>query len=234
MRSESDSSFVSLWAWEDVTKMADKLDLSPPQLPRKWQPPRRIDEGVDSHAFPDCITYNRVETWYAFLDVIIRQIEDRFLKQNFEHIVNAEELLLHAAKGFPVGGLLKKFVQFYDDFDVQLLDAQLQIFHSIAAKHKEEHISSVACIAKFLQTVPGAQILLSEVCRLTKLLLVIPVSAGTAERSFSSLRRLKSYLRSTMSQRRLNHVMLLRCHQQRCDRLNLTTTAQEFVSTNEV
>ena len=68
MRSESDSSFVSLWVWEDVTKMADKLDLSPPQLPRKWQPPRRIDEGVDSHAFPDCITYNRVETWYAFLD----------------------------------------------------------------------------------------------------------------------------------------------------------------------
>ena len=40
------------------------------------------------------------------------------------------------------------------------------------------------------------------------MLLVIPVSAVTAERSFSFLRRLKSYLRSTMSQRRLNHVTL--------------------------
>ena len=38
---------------------------------------------------------------------------------------------------------------------------------------------------------------------------MIPVTTATAERSFSALRRLKTYSRSTMSKERLNHTMLL-------------------------
>ena len=34
----------------------------------------------------------------------------------------------------------------------------------------------------------------------------------TAERSFSALRRLKSYLRSTMGQERLNNIAILNVH----------------------
>jgi len=41
---------------------------------------------------------------------------------------------------------------------------------------------------------------------LVRLLLVHPASSASAERSFSSLRRLKTYLRSTIGQARLNHV----------------------------
>ena len=40
----------------------------------------------------------------------------------------------------------------------------------------------------------------------------VPVLTCTAERSFSSLRRLKSYLRSTMTQQRLNHIAVISCH----------------------
>ena len=36
------------------------------------------------------------------------------------------------------------------------------------------------------------------------LVLTLPLTSATAERSFSTLRRLKSYLRSTMGQSRLN------------------------------
>ena len=42
--------------------------------------------------------------------------------------------------------------------------------------------------------------LLSEVCTLASLILVMPVNNVVSEHSFSSLQRLKSYLRSTMSQ----------------------------------
>jgi hypothetical protein len=37
----------------------------------------------------------------------------------------------------------------------------------------------------------------SEVSRLIRLFLVIPATSATAERSFSTLRRLKTYMRST-------------------------------------
>lgn len=40
-----------------------------------------------------------------------------------------------------------------------------------------------------------------------KLLLVMPATNVTSERSFSTLRRIKTYLQTTMSQERLNYLM---------------------------
>jgi hypothetical protein len=40
----------------------------------------------------------------------------------------------------------------------------------------------------------------------------IPVTTASVERSFSSLRRLKNYLRSTMGQERLNDLVVLNIH----------------------
>ena len=60
----------------------------------------------------------------------------------------------------------------------------------------------------------------------------MPVTTATAERSFSTLRRLKTYLRSTMSQPRLNHIVLLHSHKERTDALDLIHIAKTFVSVN--
>jgi hypothetical protein len=85
-------------------------------------------------------------------------------------------------------------------------------------------------IAEKLKTTAGAQTLLDAVWRLTKLLLVVPATSATAERSFSALRRLKTYIRSTIGQPRLNHMLVMHCHQERTDSLNLKTIAQEFIA----
>ena len=52
----------------------------------------------------------------------------------------------------------------------------------------------------------------SEVLTLTRLFLVIPATSATAERSFSTMRRLQTYIRSTMTTERLNSVMVLNVH----------------------
>ena len=49
-------------------------------------------------------------------------------------------------------------------------------------------------------------------CVLHQLLLVVPATSVTSERSFSSLRLLKTFFRTMMSQSRLNHLMLLYVH----------------------
>jgi len=45
-----------------------------------------------------------------------------------------------------------------------------------------------------------------------KLLTTLPISNASAERSFSALRRLKDWLRSTMDENRLNGLALMLCH----------------------
>jgi len=81
----------------------------------------------------------------------------------------------------------------------------------------------------FRQNPEEVRTLFGEVERLIRLLLVVPASSATAERSFSCLRRLKMYLRSTASQSRLNHMAVLRVHQDKVDDLDLKAVQQEFV-----
>ena len=61
----------------------------------------------------------------------------------------------------------------------------------------------------------------------------MPATNATSERSFSALRKLKTYLHSSMSQQRLNHLMLLHVHKERTDALDLEEAAGEFIVNSE-
>jgi len=60
--------------------------------------------------------------------------------------------------------------------------------------------------------------------------LVIPVTDATSEHSFSALKRVKTYLRNTVGQERLNSHMVLHVHKELADELNFKDVANEFVS----
>lgn len=72
--------------------------------------------------------------------------------------------------------------------------------------------------------------LFDQVESLVRLLLVIPVSSAEAERSFSALRRLKTWLRTTMTQVRLNNLAVCHVHQGKLDNTDLTEICQPFIS----
>ena len=61
----------------------------------------------------------------------------------------------------------------------------------------------------------------------------MPATNVTSERSFSALRRVKSYLQNTMSQQRLNNLMLLHVHKGITDAINLKAIASEFIGDSE-
>jgi len=61
----------------------------------------------------------------------------------------------------------------------------------------------------------------------------MPATNAISERSSSSMRRLKSCLRSTMNQNRLNHVMILHLNKEKVDSLDLDVVGNEFVKGNE-
>ena len=66
-----------------------------------------------------------------------------------------------------------------------------------------------------------------------KLILVMPATNAARERSFSALRRIKTYLRSTMKQECLNSLMVLHVHKDLIDALDLSQEANEFVEGND-
>ena len=61
----------------------------------------------------------------------------------------------------------------------------------------------------------------------------IPTANAVSERSFSTMKRVKTYLRSTTFGCRLNHLMVLHVHKNRTDSLNMVEVANAFVERND-
>ena len=60
-------------------------------------------------------------------------------------------------------------------------------------------------------------------------MLVMPATNALSERSFFALQRLKTYLRSTTTNSRLNHMLTLHIHKGETDNLDLCNVANEFI-----
>ena len=65
-----------------------------------------------------------------------------------------------------------------------------------------------------------------------RIILTAPVSVASAERSFSKLKLLKNYLRSTMSQEWLNGLAMCTIEKDILDTIDLDTILNDFVSRN--
>ena len=94
-------------------------------------------------------------------------------------------------------------------------------------------VTNVQTIYSVMTEISLGKEMFSEILNLIKIFYTIPVTTSTAERTFSALHRLKTYLRTSMSQQRLNHAMTLYVHKERTDQINLDEILKSFITVNE-
>ena len=103
----------------------------------------------------------------------------------------------------------------------------------IAFNDSVKEVTNIRTIASAMLESEVYQKMLTEIHKLLALYFTFLVTTSTAESgSFSSLRRLKTYLRNMMNPCRLNDLFLLHVHKSRTDALDLVTIAKKFISAN--
>ena len=107
-----------------------------------------------------------------------------------------------------------------------MLSSQLEILP--ASLRVENAISITELIEKFQSLDPARKVLLSEVLKVFKILLVMPATNAVSERSFSALTRVKTDLRATTTDNRSNNLMVLHIHKHFTDSLDMVAVANEF------
>ena len=75
--------------------------------------------------------------------------------------------------------------------------------------------------------------MLSEVHNQLRLFLTIPITTATSERMFSALRHVLPYLRSSMTEQKLNNCLLLYVHKELTDSLGLVKIRKDIVNNEE-
>ena len=124
----------------------------------------------------------------------------------------------------------RRYHFFYgDDFKRDVLDTQLKTFPFVLSEagllSNAKNIQTFRDVRDKVKDLPkGMKMLISEVIKLLKLVIVMP-----ATNAFSAMRRLFTYLRTTMKQNRLNNTMVLHVHKEKTDSLSLVDIANEFV-----
>lgn len=168
--------------------------------------------------------------YFQFLDHIMSNISNRFDQPSFQLYTAAEGIIVDAANGRPLNANNFSLVtgRYEGDFDSRRFNTQLGMLHEVFRNKAE--VKTLSDVVGGLKQLGEAKYIYSEVNTVLQLLLTVPASSATAERSFSTLRRLKNYLRTTMTAARLNNLTLLHVYQERVDSINIDKVADDFIA----
>ena len=171
--------------------------------------------------------------YFEAIDTLTACLKDRFDQSDFNMYAKLEQVLLKSAKSECCEEEIEECCRFYgSDLDDNTLKTQLQIFSGICKTNQLDTGCLLSDIINLFKTLTKPQIsLISQVARLLKLILVMPATNEVSERSFSAMRRLKTYLRTNMSMARLNNLMVLHVHKPRTDSLDVIEIANSFADT---
>ena len=121
---------------------------------------------------------------------------------------------------------------FKNDVDLEELKVQLALLPDVIKKGTPEvkTVTSIHTVCEAMNSNELFKEMLPAVHKLLRLYLTIPITSATAERTFSALKRLSTYLRSTMTEKRLNNCLMLHVHKEFTDSLDSISVAKIFVS----
>ncbi|KAF0294833.1 repressor of the inhibitor of the protein kinase [Amphibalanus amphitrite] len=208
MRTNSDTEFENLMV--DATAMAAKfkIEIKKPRLPSRAA--HRSTAAADQT--PEA--YYRVNTFVPALDAVISNIRDRFG--------------VHQRTAFLLSRLLPKNVS---DSTWEQLEPVFRQYASLIGTCTEQLWSELRVLAAMWSNRPKtepevpltaigtlnecSQCTFPAIHRLLRVLAVLPATTAEAERLFSKVTRTLTALRSTMTEDRLEALVLLQVHRDR-------------------
>ena len=125
------------------------------------------------------------------------------------------------------------------DVNIDKLKLQIQMLLDLLKSYNQANpsqtiisVTSLRTLCDLMNSIESSKTMLSEVFQLLRIILTMLITSATAERTFSTMRRLKNFLWSTMSQTVFNNLMLLHVHKDKTDQIDLHNIANQFIDVN--
>ncbi|XP_022858956.1 zinc finger MYM-type protein 1-like [Olea europaea var. sylvestris] len=225
-----ESGFAS--AMDEAKQMASKMGIEAVfQKKRSIRRKKQFDESGTEE-----ITYSAEDSFRVEYFLFIIDQARSSLQTCFEQFTHYEEIFgflfnMDRLKIMPVDSLLKSCMNLeqylehngHSDIIGDDLCSELIVLRCYLTSETKRAIDVLHYLKKMNGCFPNA-------CIAYKILLTIPVTVASAERSFSKLKLIKTYIRSTMSQQRLNGLAMLSIEKEMVELLDYTKLIDIFAS----
>lgn len=212
--------------WSTVMSDVKELDVELPSVARVRKAPKRYESQSSPHNFSTPEEFYR-KLYYEVIDTTLASLRSRFNSQTLDFLTKVENFILNK------GDHVDEIVSFYnkDNFDKARLTLHRDMLLDVFENRFKFAPKNVTEVITFVRDNLDLQNVIPELFKLLRIFLTIPVSNCNCERCFSALRRLKTYLRTTLTAQRLNHLAIIYIHQMEVD---IEKLLDDFISKNNI
>ena len=221
----SDSAWNHMFKYvEDVAALPD-INVTPQRVQRPRQLPRRLESGIvlESIGSRETVATSeqfRISLYFPILDAMISELQRRFSDKNLK-IMKAVQGCSPNSPHFLQPKTLLPLAESHG-LDMSLLSIECSLAKNTLKAKDLDSINEVLLeISSLKEAFP-------TLLKLLQIALTIAVSTAKCERSFSALKRIKSYLRSTMSEQRLVDLAVLSIERDLSQQLSLDEVVNQF------
>ena len=210
--------------WEDVLSYAAAHDITDePTSVRHRRPPIRLDDTVitetsGNRSNPLTKDEYRCQYYYPIIDKLVVELDLRFSNLSLS-LMKSVQACSPKSSNFLDSSSLQPFIEHYE-----LNDADLVV--ELAQAKRVLNGKNIVTIAGAIHELLPLKAAFPELLKLLQMALTLCVSTAQCERTFSCLKRIKSNLRSTMGEERLNSLAILSIEKD--IPLNLQQVVDEF------
>ena len=222
--------------YDRVLLHQSKFDIDATTLSHKRHAPRQLQIGLTDGSFHSTPEHNYRQIYYEAPDLVIESINSRFNQPGYNIYCNVEDLVLIACRECLYGTVLKMCM-----ISTRMTSPKCNCRHNclsckfyfLKRRTNQSFQLTISLIKSLSQLFSAQRLAFINVWVLMKMLLVMPATNASSEHPFSGLRRIKTSLRTKITQKRLNDLMVRNIHKEKNDLLNLAVVAKEFVSSRE-
>ena len=163
--------------------------------------------------------------YFEALDTVIACVKSRFNQRGLQMYHKLEQLLMGSGEQDNICHEVCTFHSNDLDKDLATTNTASSFFILIIQFPRIQMYMTIKTV-QGMSVADGA--MFGELIKLVSLIVVIPATNAVSKRYFFAMHCVKTYLRSVMSQERLNSLMVLHIHKDLTDDLDLKVIGNEF------
>ena len=205
LKQRNEAKFTELWRKAEIIANEVGVELVKPRTAATSR--FRSNAGSDSESAE---VYFRRNIYYPFVDYCINEFSERFPESSLTMFTGYK---LHPGKVHRITTAEIDIIQTFYEGDLPsgtTFGAEVEMWKQKFIEADKVELDKM----KLVDVLPLADMdFFPNIHTVLRIILTIPVGSVPCERSFSSLRRLKDWSRSSMAEDRLNGLALLYIHQ---------------------